>query len=549
MRIIWQPFCIGLILALLFSPLLDFVPLQRSPIVSTAFAASHRQQTPNTVQTPDLFLKELQTIYLSNLERRKHGLAPLRWNRQLHLAARWFSADATEGRAEAYCGHVDSQERTPGERFLAFGYRNSHAWGENVICGLTEPEYAVAGWMNSEGHRANLLHPEYREIGVGYFQQGTSGRGYITQDLSADPKYAPVVIENEAPATSSASVNLYIYDPAVGEGLRGMGTAVEMMIANEPDFIDSAWEPFVHEKSWQLLEGEGWRSVYVKTRDAQGRTSTVFDTIYLGSSLPTEELDLQQACGFRPRIAIDSLDETGWPQVQLSLNWLGDNDDSTFQDSNQIGQRISDADAVGESAYFMAAGNNSGRVRYWTTSFYKDVPLIAYFRVKATNIATANKVLEITISGGGTTYGPVVIKGTDFTEANSYREFALPFQFNSNADDPYLTFNFEHTGESDIYLDTISIFTESMSIHDEVEWQVLGGYHRSRGIWARFIQPDGTFTAPTDLQVFGANTQITVPPIVPSPTLLPPADQPPTDQPPIDTSQLNHHLYIPITMR
>ena len=540
MRNFRHVFCIGLFFTVSLTPIFDLLHLQQLSFTTTALASAEQQALPNDTQTSELFLKELETIYLTNLERRQHGLSPLRWNRQLQLAARWFAADAVEGNAPGFCDHTDSQQRSPGQRFLDFGYRHAQAWGENVICGYTEPQYAVAGWMNSAGHRANLLHSDYREIGVGYYQ-GASGRGYVTQDFSFDVNYAPVVINNEAISTTNALVDLFIYDPAVGEGLEGMGPAVAMMIANEPDFLDATWQPFAQETTWPLDAGEGWRSVYVKTRDAQGRTSTVFDTIYLGERLPVNELDLRQGCGFRPRIDIEALDRSGWPQVQLSLSWLGDNEDSTFQDINQIGQRVNDPNAIGQSAYYIAAGDTAGRVRYWTTTFYKDVPLVAYFRIRATNIATADEVVTISISGGGTTYGPLTLQGTDFTDANSYREFALPFQFNNNSNDPYLTFNIDHSGKSDIYLDTISIFTDSMSLQDEAEWQVLGGYHRSRGIWARFVEPNGTFTEPTDLQVFGTNSHLVVPPAA-----TPPAE---SRLPVINPSELTHHLFIPITMR
>ncbi len=543
MRNLLQATLIGLIL---FSPMFDFVRPQSLTFTTNAIAAPLPQQAEPSEQDPALFLKELQIIYLTNLKRREEGRPPLRWNRELTLAARWFSQDSVIGRSgESACGHADSQKRSPGERFLTFGYRNPHSWGENVVCGLTEPEYAVDGWMNSEGHRANLLHKEYREIGVGYYRQEESGKGYITQDFSFDPTYAPVVIENESPSTTETSVNLYIYDPAVGEGLRGMGPAIEMMVANDPDFTNAQWEPYNAEKSWQLLDGEGWRAVYVKTRDAQDRTVTVFDTIYLGETIPTADLNLQQACSFRRRIAIDSLDQTGWPQVQLSLNWQGDNSDTTFQDTNNIGHTVTDTDAIGQSAYLMNGGDNAGHVRYWTTSFHKDVPLVAYFRVKATTITSTDTLLEISIGGGGTEYGPIVLKGTDFVSTDEYQEFALPFQFNSNADDPYLTFNFQHTGKSDIYLDTISVFTESMPITQEVEWSVLGGYYRSRGIWARFIQADGTFTAPAELQVYGANTGLTIPPID---GIAPIAPIDPI-APIVDTPALAYQLFLPITMR
>ncbi len=51
--------------------------------------------SPAPAQTPALWYDEAQTVYLSNLTRRANGLPPLRWNRQLTAAARWFAWDST----------------------------------------------------------------------------------------------------------------------------------------------------------------------------------------------------------------------------------------------------------------------------------------------------------------------------------------------------------------------------------------------------------------------------------------------------------------------
>lgn len=224
-------------------------------------------------QTPELFYNEVQVVYLTNLKRREAGLAPLRWNREMSESARWFAQNAVDRPTGPYCGHTDSEERSPGDRMQAFHYTNAQSWGENVVCGLTTPDGAVNGWMNSPQHKQNILQGAYREIGVGYYRNSTTGRGYVVQDFSYDPEYAPVIINNEAPNTTAAEVQLYIYNPVGQNGLEGMGDAVEMMIANEPSFANIAWEPFAQERAWTLEAGEGWRTVYVKTRDAQGRTS------------------------------------------------------------------------------------------------------------------------------------------------------------------------------------------------------------------------------------------------------------------------------------
>ncbi|HIP73958.1 MAG TPA: CAP domain-containing protein [Anaerolineae bacterium] len=109
--------------------------------------------------------------------------------------------------------------------------------------------------MNSPGHRANLLDPNSREVGIGYYRRESDGRGYAMQDFGADPAFPPVIIENEAITVTSPAVNLYIYDRAAGDGFAEMGPATEMRISNEPCFRNAVWEPSTNERAWQLENG------------------------------------------------------------------------------------------------------------------------------------------------------------------------------------------------------------------------------------------------------------------------------------------------------
>ncbi len=504
-----------------------------TPHIANAAEASASTLTSQDAQA---FYYELKVIHLTNLKRREHGLPPLRWNQELQNAARWFGTDVTS-RPDPYCGHEDTLNRSPGDRFSHFGYRNIHAWGENVVCGLTRPESAINGWMNSAGHRQNLLHPLYREIGVGYIQNPATNRGFISQEFSYDPSYAPVIIENEAISVASTAVNLYIYDPAGGNGLEAMGPAVEMMIANHADFAGAVWEPYQAEKQWTLLDGEGWRSVYVKVRDAYGRISTVSDSVYLGTELAIDQATLEQnqPCTFNDRITVQNLNQNEWPLVQLSVNWQGDNSDITFEDLANIGTHVDDADAAGKIAHRLPV-EASGTLRYWTTSFYKNVPLVAYFRLKAASIASTETLVTLSIKGGGTEYGPIIVTGADFTAANQYQDFALPFVFHENADDAYLIFTLHHTGATEISVDTVTIYTAAMPTSETLEWPVLGGYHRSRGIWARFVNDQGAVSAPAEVNIFGAAATQTIPPApAPAPAPLPP-------------EQITNLVYLPITV-
>jgi uncharacterized protein YkwD len=162
-----------------------------------------------TVQTPTLLYDEARTVYLGNLARRDNGIPPLRWNRQLTHASRWFSWDSVENRPGGYCGHQDSQGHWPIDRLPIFGYKG-FGGAENAFCAYVTPEEAILGWMNSSGHRGNLLDPNSREIGLGYYRRVSDGRGYVTQGFGYDVVYPPVIIENEAISTNSPNVNLYI---------------------------------------------------------------------------------------------------------------------------------------------------------------------------------------------------------------------------------------------------------------------------------------------------------------------------------------------------
>ncbi len=467
---------------LLYISTFSAVVLLTVPLFSTTAHAAPLRQAEHPA---DLFYNELQVVYLTNLQRRAQGLAPLRWNRELSEAARWFAQNSVE-RGSNFCGHIDTDSRSPGDRFLAFKYTNAMSWGENIVCGFAAPESAINGWMNNDSHEQNMLQPMYREIGVGYYRNSQTGKGYLVQDFSYDANYAPVIINNEAPNTTVPEVQLYLYNPALQSGLEGMSDATEMMVGNDPSFANAVWEPFVQEKSWTLETTEGWHTVYVKTRDAQGRTTLVTDSIYLGATLPQATLHLDQASSVRQQLEFYNLDQSGWPSVQLSVNWQGDDSDVLFEHLTGEGAELSDGAAVGGTVLKLG-GTKISNARYWTTEFYKDTPFVAYVRVRVDDNTNPDDIFQLKINGGGTEYGPLSIKGTDFVETGAYQEFALPFTFHSSSEQPRLIFTLSTLGATPVYIDNITVYTPAMLSETRVSWPVVGGYYRSRGIWGRFI--------------------------------------------------------------
>lgn len=111
---------------------------------------------------------EAEVIRLVNDIRKQNGLSPLTANWELSRVARYKSRDMVDNR---YFAHNSPTYGTPFEMMRAFGLSFRTA-GENIAYGYATPQKVVDGWMNSSGHRANILNASYKQIGVGYVAKG-----------------------------------------------------------------------------------------------------------------------------------------------------------------------------------------------------------------------------------------------------------------------------------------------------------------------------------------------------------------------------------------
>jgi uncharacterized protein YkwD len=114
-------------------------------------------------------------LTLVNAERQRVGVAPLRLNDKLTAAAQRHAQDMATNRNLSHQGSDGSTMRS---RIDDTGY-DWMAIGENVAMGQTSPEAVMQSWMNSAGHRRNILNPDFQELGVGYAEGG--GRPYWVQ--------------------------------------------------------------------------------------------------------------------------------------------------------------------------------------------------------------------------------------------------------------------------------------------------------------------------------------------------------------------------------
>ncbi|AZS89203.1 stress protein [Streptomyces griseoviridis] len=121
-----------------------------------------------------------EVVALTNAERTRAGLRPLVTDPLLGVAAQAHSADMV---ARAFYSHTSPEGGRPWDRAAAAGSRR-RSIGENIACGQRWAAEVVEGWMNSPGHRANILKPDFTHIGVGFEGGGPAGT-YWTQLFGA----------------------------------------------------------------------------------------------------------------------------------------------------------------------------------------------------------------------------------------------------------------------------------------------------------------------------------------------------------------------------
>jgi uncharacterized protein YkwD len=108
--------------------------------------------------------QERQVLDYTNQIREQQGCGPLRLDSSLVEAAGKHASDMVR---RHYMDHTNPDGQDPGDRMRAAGYRGS-SWGENIAAGYDSAQKVVAAWMQSDGHRENILNCRFTTIGIGY---------------------------------------------------------------------------------------------------------------------------------------------------------------------------------------------------------------------------------------------------------------------------------------------------------------------------------------------------------------------------------------------
>jgi uncharacterized protein YkwD len=144
---------------ILLFPLIAF-----SALASPAHVERTRQSQIEKDPARDAFVQ--QVLALVNKERSRYKLKLLVLDKDLTEVAQLHAQDMAR---RDYFSHKNPEGKSGGDRITNAGIP-WHTWGENIANSYKTPEEVMQGWMNSKGHRANILGADFGRIGIGFYE-------------------------------------------------------------------------------------------------------------------------------------------------------------------------------------------------------------------------------------------------------------------------------------------------------------------------------------------------------------------------------------------
>lgn len=172
--------------------------IKRAPALAASASYSPSLTPENPQPSPQGTIQDL--LFFTNQERHRNGLNELFYNKELEKAAQRHASDMAE---QNYFSHDGLDGSDLKARVGNTNYRYTNV-GENLFWRTpdNDPAYAVQGWMESAGHRKNVMDPQFTEIGLGYAFDSANSKHYYVQVFGR-----PVDAPTPPPPTSSNGVS------------------------------------------------------------------------------------------------------------------------------------------------------------------------------------------------------------------------------------------------------------------------------------------------------------------------------------------------------
>lgn len=197
---------------------------------------------------------ELEVLSRTNQVRTERGLRPLQWDGVAHKTARGHALDMLE---RNFFAHVNPDGLKAADRMYQAGIVEVEV-GENLAfyenhADATIPRKSLEGWMNSPGHRANLLKPEFTHLGVSLERKGD--RVMVVQNFISRP------FDPRLARTSSTAERTLLSISGQAPGTLGVFVGSGLYARLEPKFNTTLELPPGAKPSYGLFDGEKWWNV------------------------------------------------------------------------------------------------------------------------------------------------------------------------------------------------------------------------------------------------------------------------------------------------
>lgn len=199
--------------------------------------------------------------------RERENLPPLKAHPNLMRASQGYAEFMA---SKEHYGHYGSDGSDPDGRAKACGF--SEPVGENIAANQSDPKEVVIAWMNSTGHRKNILSKDYRYVGAGFSENSKSKmyKRLWVMNYSWGDQGHPLIIDLDAYSTSQNQVNLYLYAPSDAKEMRFKLDSGEW----------SSWTSYQAKNQFVLTGELGEKVIQSQVRTRSGKTVSAEDAIF-----------------------------------------------------------------------------------------------------------------------------------------------------------------------------------------------------------------------------------------------------------------------------
>ncbi|MBD2773312.1 CAP domain-containing protein [Iningainema tapete] len=253
---------------------------------------------------------EQQVLDLTNQERAKNGLSPLQANDELNYTAEKYAKEMSDRR---FFSHTGLDGSKPWDRAKAVGYE-AQTMGENIAAGQKTPQQVVQDWMNSPGHRANILRSQYKDLGVGF------ENNYWVQNFGSGDTNPATNIPGGQSNTGSVSnpPPAQTMEPISNPTVASPESTSNQGASPDPNPVDS--QPTLSSNSFEPTNYEQYMLELIN----RARANPLAEEQRQGSSLGNVSSDAKQPLAWNTNLSKAAQDHNNWQDKNRTISHNGE---------------------------------------------------------------------------------------------------------------------------------------------------------------------------------------------------------------------------------